>query len=180
MDMKLLLIPAGILIIGVVVMIILNKKGGSAQGVAQDVMKNFVTREIPDLANTDFKVINLLEDAINAQHIWVLAYNHEGMYFIPAISNPLTRSIKRYEELDHGLNLKKALAANLWTGDKSERIDYVSFSDITKAAVDEKKKSIRLFINEWTKTFKYQSVDMFGANQEPEVLQLIVYLNSKQ
>lgn len=179
MDYRLLAIPAGILIIGVIVMIVLNKRGSSAQGVAQNTMKNFVLQEIPSLANTDFKVIHLLEDAINAQHIWVLAYNHEGMYFIPAISNPITRSIKKYEELDHGFDIKKTLAANLWTGNKSEKTDFIRFSDITKAIVNEDKKNIQLFINESTKKFKYQMVDMFGANQEPEVLQLILYLNPK-
>lgn len=61
-------------------------------------MKEFAVQEYPCLQEVSFSVINLLEDAINVQHIWVVAYDKGGMRFIPVKSNPFTQTLAKYED----------------------------------------------------------------------------------
>lgn len=155
MDLKLLAIPVVVVIVGVIVMVFLNKKGGRSAGVAQDVMKNYVREQLPDMQSAHLDVINLLEDSIDPQHIWIVAYNDSGMFFIPSTSNPFTRSINRYED---------------------ESVDYVPVSAITNTSVAQDKKKIKMHIGDVVKSFKYQNKDCFGANQEQELSRFLKYL----
>ncbi|MBE1553997.1 hypothetical protein [Sporosarcina limicola] len=157
MDIKLLAIPAVVIIVGVIVMVFLNKKGGRSASVAQDVMKNYVREQLPNMQSANLDVINLLEDTIDPEHIWVVAYNDSGMFFIPSTSNPFTRSIKRYEE---------------------GKVDYIPFSAITNKLVAQDKKKIILHLGDIVKSFKYQNKDCFGANQEQELSKFIKYLSN--
>ncbi len=176
MDPKLLLLPAALIVVAVIVMIVLNKKAKQSVGKAQNVMKDYVLREIPNLSSHYFGVINLLENAINPQHIWVVAYDEGGMFFIPSVSNPLTQTIKRYEDITPAFNLRKQIASNILAGNKSENIDYVPFSAITDIEIDENKKTIKISIGETSKNLKYQTKDCFGADQETELNKLLNYL----
>lgn len=178
MDYKLLLIPVAVVLVGIIVMVMLNKKGKSSVGVAQNVMRDFVRTQIPAMQNVSMKIINLLEDAVNAQHIWIVAYNQDGMFLIPAESNPLTRTIERYEDLTPGFYLKKQLASNLFTGNKSEEIDYVPFSAIANTIVDSEKKKIKIIIENATKSFRYQNKDCFGADQQELIEEFLKYLKN--
>ncbi|NEW09869.1 hypothetical protein GK047_28620 [Paenibacillus sp. SYP-B3998] len=157
MDLRLVVIPVVLVIVGVIVMVFLNKKGGRSAGVAQNVMMNYVREQLPNMQSANLDVINLLEDTINPEHIWVVAYNDSGMFFIPSTSNPFTRSINRYED---------------------ESIDYVPFSAITNKLVAQDKKKIKLHIGDVVKSFKYQNKDCFGANQEQELSKFIKYLSN--
>lgn len=178
MDPKLLLIPLALVAVGAIVMIFLNKKGARSEGVAQEVMKTYVMDQLPSLQTTYFDVVNLLEDAVNAQHIWVVAYNQEGLFFIPSLSNPLTQTLKRYEDSAPAFNLKQQLAATLFAGNTSENIDYIPFSAITNVSVQQDQKKIQIAIGETIKDFKYQSKDCFGADQEDVLNEFFRYLNA--
>ncbi len=176
MDPKLLIIPAALVFVGLVVMIVLNKKASKSTGKAQNVMKEYVINEIPNLRGVNFNVINLLENAVSPEHIWVVAYNEDGMFFIPSKSNPMTQTIKRFEDIQPIFNLRKQIASSILAGNKSENIDYVPFSSITDVKIDQATKSINIAIGEATKNLKYQLKDCFGANQEIELNKLLAYL----
>lgn len=177
MDLKLILIPVVVIFIGVCYMIIMNNRGKGSVGLAQNIMKDFVLENIPSLLGSNFNVINLLEDAINPQHIWVVAYNQGGMHLIPATSNPINREIEKYEE-SVIYDAKKQLSGNLFTGNKSEKIDYIPFLAITNTSIDNSKNKIQISVAENTFKFKYQNKDCFGANQESEINSFLNYLNS--
>ncbi len=178
MDYKIIFIGVGVLLIGLIVMITLNKKARGASGVAQDVMKQYVLKEVPSLQSTSFKVINILEDAINANHIWVTAYNNDGMFLIPSLPNPISRTISRYEDLTPAFDIKKQIASTVLVGDKSEEIDYVPFSAVSDVVIDRDKKKIEIHIGDAKKKFKYQNKDCFGADQEEVVYSFISKLSS--
>lgn len=180
MDFKLLLIPAGIILIGIIVMVFLNKKGNSSQGKAQEVIKEYVHREIPVLQTASFNVINLLEDAINAQFIWVVAFNADGMHLLPTSTNPFNQTMKRYKDETPSFNWKKQLAANLFAGNKTENEDYVPFSAITNVAIDRNNKKIKIIIGEVSKSFKYQSKDCYGFAQDRIIEKFTTYLESTE
>lgn len=156
MDLRLLAIPAALVIVAVIVMVLQNKKVSRSAGVAQDVMRNYVREQLPDMQSAELDVINLLQDAIQPQHIWVVAYNDSGMFFIPSSSNPYTQSITRYED---------------------ERIDYIPFSAINNSSVAQDKKKIRMHIGDVVKSFKYQNKDCFGVNHEQELSKFIRHLD---
>ncbi len=176
MDPKLIMIPVGLIIVGVIVMIALNKKASKSTGKAQNVMRDYVLNEIPTLKGENFNVINLLEDAVSPEHIWVVAYSENGMFFIPSKSNPITQTIKRFEDIKPIFDLRKQIASSILAGNKSENIDYVPFSSITDIQMDDGKKSIKISIGETTKNLKYQLKDCFGADQETELNKLFSYL----
>ncbi len=176
MNPILLMIPVALILVGVIVMVVLNKKASKSTGKAQNIMRDYVLSEIPNLSGSNFNVINLLEDAVSPEHIWVVAYNDDGMFFIPSKSNPLTQTIKRFEDIKPIFNLRKQIASSILAGNKSENIDYVPFSAITNVNVEENKKAITIYIGENTKNLKYQLVDCFGANQEMELNKLLDYL----
>ena len=161
MDYKVMIIPIVVVVLGVVFMVFMSRKGANSKGKAQACMKDFVLQEYPCLKGKNFSLINLLEDAVNAQHIWVVAYDEEGMRLIPATSNPLNQTLKKYEDVAY-FDLKKQLAANLFAGNKSEENEYIPFSAITDVKMDEKAKKITLQIGNVKKSFKYQMKDCFG------------------
>ncbi len=175
MDYKMLIIPVVVIIAGVVFMLFMSKKGAKSLGKAQACMRNFVLQEYPCLNGKKFSLINLLEDAINAQHIWVVAYDEEGMRLIPAISNPLNQTLKKYEDIAY-FDLKKQLAVNLFAGNKSEENEYIPFSAITDVKLDERGKKITLQIGNVKKSFKYQTKDCFGSPQDEELQRFFKYL----
>ncbi len=176
MDPKLLIIPAALIIVGIIVMIVLNKKASKSTGKAQNVMNEYVLNEIPNLNGLNFNVINLLENAVSPEHIWVVAYNEDGMFFIPSKSNPMTQTIKRFEDIKPIFNLRKQIASSILASNKSENIDYVPFASITDVQIEKNKKTIKISIGENTKNLKYQLKDCFGANQETELNKLLDYL----
>lgn len=98
MDYRLLIIPGVVIAFGVIFMIVMSARGKKSGGKAQERMKDFAIQEYPCLKGTSFSVINLLEDAVNAQHIWVVAYDKGGMRLIPATSNPFTQTLTKYED----------------------------------------------------------------------------------
>lgn len=63
-----------VIAIGVVGMLVLKKVAKTKDGVVEDTMREYALKEIPSLENSVFKVVCLLEDAINAQHFWVAVY----------------------------------------------------------------------------------------------------------
>ncbi|MDO5061536.1 MAG: hypothetical protein Q4D77_00040 [Peptostreptococcaceae bacterium] len=178
MSIGMLIFPALILGIGIVVMVVLNMRGKSATGVAQNVMKEYAYSQIPMLREKNFEVINLLEDAVNAQHIWVIAYDPSVLFLIPSISNPLTRTIKRYEDMTPAFNLKKAIASNLLVGSKSEDIEHLQYSEIDQVTIDPATKKIQISVGGTTKKFKYMDKDCFGADQKEALERFFTYLKS--
>ena len=100
-----------------------------------------------------------MEDAVNAQHIWVVAYDKGGMRLIPATSNPFTQTLTKYEDTTPFFDWKKQLAANLFVGNKTEENEYIPYSAVTSAVVDESRKKVVLQIGNVKKSFKYQTKD---------------------
>ena len=126
-------------------------------------MRDYVKAEVPNLKNQKFDVINLLEDAINCEYIWVVAYNKQGMYFLPSKSNPFNQTIKRYEDETPALNWRKLVASNVFKGSHTEDINYLPFSAIKAVEINHHKKKIKIEIGNVIKRLKYQSKDCFGA-----------------
>lgn len=178
MDFRLFIIPGIVIIFGVIFMVVMSIRGSKSGGKAQERMRSFAIQEYPVLEQTDFSVINLLEDALNAQHIWVVAYDKGGMRLIPATSNPFNQTLTKYEDNTPMFDWKKQLAANLFTGNKTEKNEYIPFTAITEAKVDERSKKIILHIGTVTKSFKYQSKDCFGAPQEDALDKFFRYLKA--
>lgn len=172
-----LIIPGVVIVFGIIFMIVMSARGKKSGGKAQDRMKDFAIQEYPCLKGTSFSVINLLEDAVNAQHIWVIAYDKGGMRIIPATSNPFTQTLTKYEDTLH-FDLKKYLAANLLTGNKTDENEYIPYSAITSATVDESRKKVIIQIGEVKKSFKYQMKDCFGTPQEETLNLFFQYLKS--
>lgn len=75
-------------------------------------------------------MVNLLKDAVMAKHIWAAAYDKGGVRPIPRC-----------------LIGKSHSPANLFTGNKTEKNEYISFAAITDAKADECSKKI-VFISE--------------------------------
>lgn len=159
MNPVLFAIPAAMIAVGIIFMIVMNSRGSRSVGVAENVMHDYILKQIPALGATHFDVINLLEDVVSPEYIWVVAFNKEGIYFVPSSSNPFTQTVERYEALS---------SAN----------DYVPVSAITQTAVDTSKKRIIISMSDVEKRFKYQDKDMFGANQTEKITSFIGYLNS--
>lgn len=157
MDYKLLIIPGTVIIFGVIFMFAMSARGKKSGGKAQACMKNFVIQEYPCLESASFSVINLLENTVNAQHIWVVAYDKGGLRIIPATSNPFTQTLTRYEE-------------------EALENEYIPYSAITSVTVDESRKKIILQLGNIRKSFKYQMKDCFGAPQEETVKLFFQYL----
>lgn len=178
MDYKMLIIPGAVIVFGIIFMIVMSARGNKSGGKAQDRMKDFAIQEYPCLKDAPFSVINLLEDAINAQHIWVVAYDKGGMRLIPATSNPFTQTLTKYEDMTPLFDWKKQLAANLFVGNKTEENEYIPYSAITSAVVDESRKKITLEMGNVKKTFKYQTKDCFGAPQDETLNAFFRYLKS--
>ena len=178
MDYKMLIIPGIVIVFGVIFMIVMSARGKKAGGKAQDRMKDFAIQEYPCLKGTSFSVINLLEDAVNAQHIWVVAYDKGGMRLIPATSNPFTQTLTKYEDTTPLFDLKKQLAANRFVGNKTEENEYIPYSAVTSAVVDENRKKVVLQIGNVKKSFKYQMKDCFGAPQDETLNEFFRYLKS--
>lgn len=164
MDYRLFLIPVGMVIVAVIVLIFLSKKGQEHTVHAQADMKNYALEEIPGLKGTYFDVVQLLENAVNVQHFWVVAYNKEGMWLIPSSLNVLTQVYSRYEDITPAFNLKKQIAAHMFVGNRSENIDYVPFSAVSKALVDESKRKIEVSVGGEEKSFKY-ATNGYGEEQ---------------
>ncbi len=178
MDYKLLIIPGVVVVFGIIFMIVMSARGKKSGGKAQDRMKDFAIQEYPCLKDTSFSVINLLEDAVNAQHIWVVAYDRNGMRVIPATSNPLTQTLTKFIDTTPYFDWKKQLAANLFVGNKTEENEYIPYSAITSVTVDEKHKKVILEIGNVKKTFKYQMKDCFGAPQDETLNMFFRYIKS--
>lgn len=178
MDYKLLIIPVVIVVLGIIFMIVMSARGKQSGGKAQDRMKEFAMQEYPCLKGAPFSVINLLEDAVNAQHIWVVAYDKGGMRLIPATSNPFTQVLTKYEDTTPFFDWKKQLAANLFVGNKTEDNEYIPYSAITNVTVDESRKKVILQIGNAEKSFKYQMKDCFGAPQDETLNAFFRYLKS--
>ena len=176
MNYKLLLIPAAFIVFGIVLMIVMSARGKKSVGKAQECMRNFAIQEYPCLKDTSFSVINLLEDAINAQHIWVVAYDKGGMRFIPTRSDPYTQTMTKYVDNTPLLDWTKQLAANLFVGNKTEENEYIPYSAITGVALDESRKRITLEMGNVTKSFRYQAKDSFGCPQEETLNAFFRYL----
>lgn len=138
--------------------------------------KEFAVQEYPCLQDASFSVINLLEDTLNAQHIWVVAYDKGGMRFIPAKSNPFTQTLAKYEDTTPFFDWKKQLAANLFVGNKTEENEYIPYSAITRTEIDESSKKVVIHIGNIKKSFKYQLKDCFGAPQEEALNAFFQYL----
>lgn len=177
MDYKLLIIPGVVVVFGIIFMIVMSARGKKSGGKAQDRMKEFAIQEYPCLEGTPFSVINLLEDAANAQHIWVVAYDKGGMRLIPTTSNPFTQTLEKYEDTTF-FDWKKQIAANIFAGNKTEENEYIPYAAITSAVVDENRKKIVLQIGDVKKSFKYQLKDCFGAPQEETLNAFFRYLKS--
>ena len=177
MDFTLLAFPAIFIVAGIGVMIFMSKRGQASAGVAQDRMREYAIQEYPELEGTSFSVIDLMEDALNAQHIWVIAYDKGGMRFIPTISNPLTQTLKKYEEVVT-LNWKKMIAMNLFVGNKTGENEYVPFSAVTEVRVDRGTKKVMIRIGDAKKSFKYLEKDCFGAPQETQLEEFFGYLGA--
>ena len=178
MDYKLLIIPGVVIVFGIIFMIVMSARGKKSGGKAQDRMKDFAIQEYPCLKDTSFSVINLLEDALNAQHIWVVAYDRGGMRVIPATSNPFTQTLTKFIDTTPSFDWKKQLAANLFVGNKTEENEYIPYSAITSVTVDEKRKKVILEIGNVKKTFKYQMKDCFGAPQDETLNMFFRYIKS--
>ena len=178
MDYRLLIIPGVVIAFGVIFMIVMSARGKKSGGKAQERMKDFAIQEYPCLKGTSFSVINLLEDAVNAQHIWVVAYDKGGMRLIPATSNPFTQTLTKYEDTTPFFDWKKQLAANLFVGTKTEENEYIPYSAVTSAVVDESRKKVVLQIGNVKKSFKYQTKDCFGAPQDETLNAFFRYLKS--
>lgn len=180
MDPKLYFIPAAVMITGVTILIIvcviLKKKAKVSDGVAQKAMKEFVNTQISASQSVNMKVINLQDESIRAQYIWIAAYNKEGIFLIPVIPNPFTQSFKRYEDLTPEFNWRKQLAAHILSGNKAEEIDYIPRSAITQAVIDSTTKKVTLVVGNIQKTFKYDKKDCFGVAQEEVVEDFLSYL----
>lgn len=178
MDYKLFIIPGVVVVLGIIFMIVMSARGKKSGGKAQDRMKDFAIQEYPCLKDTPFSVINLLEDALNAQHIWVVAYDKGGMRLIPATSNPFTQTLTKYKDTTPAFEWKKLIAANVFTGNKTEENEYIPYAAITSAVVDESHKKVVLQLGDVKKSFKYQSKDCFGAPQEETLNEFFRYLKS--
>lgn len=178
MDYKLLIIPGVVIVLGVLFMVFMSARGSRSVGKAQERMKEFAVQEYPCLRGTPFSVINLLEDASNAQHIWVVAYDQGGMRLIPTTLNPYTQTLTKYVDVTPLFNWKKQLAANLFAGNKSEENEYIPYSAITSASVDENRKRVSLQLGEVRKSFRYQMKDCFGAPQDETLSAFFRYLKS--
>ena len=178
MDFRLLIIPGVVIVVGIIFMVVMSIRGSKSGGKAQERMRSFAIQEYPILRDTEFSVINLLEDALNAQHIWVVAYDRGGMRLIPAKSNPFNQTLTKYEDNTPMFDWKKQLAANLFVGNKTEKNEYIPFTAITDAKVDERSKKIIFHIGTVTKTFKYQSKDCFGAPQEDALNAFFQYIRA--
>ena len=176
MSMTFLLIPTAVVVFGVVFMLVMNKRGQQAGGKAQDAMRRLALQEYPCLEGKEFSVINLLEDAINAQHIWVIAYDKSGMRLIPAKSNPFTQTMEKYEDDTPLFNWKKQLAAHLFVGNKTESNEYLPFAAVDKAEIDASAQKITLYLGGVRKGFKYQMKDCFGHPQQKELEIFFQYL----
>lgn len=178
MDYRILIIPVVVVVGGIIFMIVMSIRGAKSVGKAQECMRRLALHEYPVLSNTEFSVINLLEDALNAQHIWVVVYDKGGMRLIPTKSNPFTQTMEKYEDDTPMFDWKKQLAANLFVGNKTEKNEYIPFSAITDAKIDEQGKKIILQIGTVKKSFKYQRKDCFGAPQEDTLNDFFQYLNA--
>lgn len=176
MNTNLLIFPALILGIGIIVMIVLNMRGKNASGVAQDVMKEYVYSEIPMLRKQEIGVIDLLEGGVNTHHIWVVAYDPNGLFLIPSISDPLTRTIKRYEDMTPAFDLKKAIARDMLGGSNSEKIEYLKFSEIDQVSIDTSAKTIEISAGGSTTKFRYMDKDCFGADRKEDMDRFFNYL----
>ena len=75
---------------------------------------------------------------------------------------------------------KKQLAANLFVGNKTEENEYIPYSAVTSAVVDESRKKVVLQIGNVKKSFKYQIKDCFGAPQDEMLNAFFRYLKSIQ
>ena len=178
MDTRLFLIPAGIFIIAIIVIVILNKRARKPGGMAPGVIDEFVREQLPNMREAHLNVVCALEDALNAQHMWVIAYNQDGMFFIPSVPNPFTRTLKRYEDLTPTFNLKKQIAANLLVGNKTENIDYVPTVAITRVILSAKKDKVKICVGDTIKSFKFSDRDFFGADQTEALNSFLGLLNS--
>lgn len=176
MDPILIFIPVALVVLGIVAMVVLNKKGKQANGVSQQVMQAYAKEQLPQAAD-DVRVINLLDDGVGTSHIWVVAYESKGMHIIPTVANPFTRTMERYTDQVPLFHLKKQLASHILGGDKTEDIEYVPYNALTSVKVDAQQKKIRLQIGETAKTFRYQSKDCFGKDQEEALAAFLGYLN---
>lgn len=177
MDQKFLFIPIVIVILAIFGQIFLRKKAEIHTENAQANMKKYALKEMPVLGGTYFEVVQLLEDTINAQHFWVIAYNKGGMWFIPSSINILTGVYSRYEDLTSTFNVKKQIGLCLFAGDRSENIDYIPFSAIRDVFVDENKCKIVIAINDIVKTFKY-ATNGYGEEQLAAMHNFLDFLKS--
>ena len=89
----------------------------------------------------------------------MVAYDKGGMRLIPATSNPFTQTLTKYEDTTPFFDWKKQLAANLFVGNKTEENEYIPYSAVTSAVVDESRKKVVLQIGNVKKSFKYQTKD---------------------
>lgn len=177
MDYTLFIIPVIVVAAGVIFMAFMSSRGTKSVGKAQEKMKAFAVQEYPFLEGKEFSVINLLEDAVNAQHIWVVVYDKSGMRLIPTTSDPFTQTLTKYEDVTF-LNWKKQLAANLFVGNKTEENEFIPYTAITRAIVDEYSQKVIIHIGSVEKSFKYQMKDCFGAPQEETLKTFFRYLKN--
>ena len=70
------------------------------------------------------------------------------------------------------------MAANLFVGNKTEENEYIPYSAVTSAVVDESRKKVVLQIGNVKKSFKYQTKDCFGAPQDETLNAFFRYLKS--
>lgn len=166
MDTRLFLIPAGIFVITVIIMIIMKlKRDNLSQDYAQQEMIRFVREQIPQLSTATFQVIGCLW---NSAHQFVIAYNHDGLFFIPAVPNPMTMKITRYED-NSGAGLKKQVTYSILAGNATEDIDFVPISAITDVKINESARKVKISVKDKSNTYKFQSKDFFGKNQMSEL-----------
>jgi len=118
------------------------------------------------------KTLSFMTPSLNSTNsvLPVVAYDQEGMFLIPAVSDPLTQTISRYES--------EAPAFSPPSDDSAGETDYVPFSAVTSAEVDTDRKRIRFIVGNESKTFKYQDKDCFGGDQQETIQRFLSTLGS--
>lgn len=166
MDMKLLLIPVAMFVIAIIVVVVMNLRVKNLKNSdKQQKIKRYVEEQLPQLANTAYKVLDCLW---NAEHNMMIVYNDTGIFFIPTICNPLTLKLLRYEDAG-GAGLKSQVNHMILAGNAIESVDFIPICAITDIEVDEKKKRAKISVKDKRNTYKFRTSGFFGIDQTQEI-----------
>lgn len=175
MDYNVLLIPAIVFFIGIMYMLLEYQKRKHSGKLPKNTLALFTASLIPKEQNVNMRIITLLDESESIPYIWVLSFNQDSLYFIPAVASPSIDSIQKYKDSTEALEWIHPLNS-LSADNQHEDIGYIHISEITKFFLDKDTRTIALTVGAGTKTFKYENLDCFGVNQEAGIIDLETYL----